>query len=64
MSEGSSSAADPETYTRPTRYAGLTPTPGELSAEYTDALGVAAPDLTWFQALASFKSAPPPGPSS
>ena len=49
--------ADPETYARPTRYAGLTPTLGELAAEYTDALGVAAPDLTWFQALAAFKSA-------
>jgi aminoglycoside phosphotransferase (APT) family kinase protein len=49
--------ADPETYARPTHYAGLTPTPGELAAEYTDALGVAPPDLTWFQALASFKSA-------
>ena len=49
--------ADPETYARPTRYAGLTPSVGELAAEYADALGVVVPDLTWFQALASFKSA-------
>ena len=49
--------ADPETYARPTRYAGLTPTLGELAAEYADALGAPVPDLTWFQALASFKSA-------
>jgi aminoglycoside phosphotransferase (APT) family kinase protein len=49
--------ADPETYARPTRYVGLTPTPGELAAEYADALGAPVPDLTWFQALASFKSA-------
>ena len=49
--------ADPETYARPTRYAGLTPTPGELSDEYAAALGTPVAHLTWFRGLASFKSA-------
>jgi aminoglycoside phosphotransferase (APT) family kinase protein len=43
--------ADPETYRRPTRYAGRLPTPAELAAVYGD-----APGLAWFQALACFKS--------
>jgi aminoglycoside phosphotransferase (APT) family kinase protein len=49
--------ADPETYARPTRYAGLTPALPELAEDYATALGTAVPDLTWFRALASFKSA-------
>jgi aminoglycoside phosphotransferase (APT) family kinase protein len=49
--------ADPETYARPTRYAGLTPSLSELAAEYADVFGAPVPDLTWFRALASFKSA-------
>jgi aminoglycoside phosphotransferase (APT) family kinase protein len=49
--------ADAETYARPTRYVGLTPSLADLAAEYADALGVPVPDLTWFRALASFKSA-------
>jgi aminoglycoside phosphotransferase (APT) family kinase protein len=49
--------ADPETYARPTRYAGMTPSLEELAAEYADSLGAPVPELTWFRALASFKSA-------
>jgi aminoglycoside phosphotransferase (APT) family kinase protein len=49
--------ADPDTYARPTRYVGLMPSLVELAAEYTDSLGAPVPDLTWFRALASFKSA-------
>ncbi len=49
--------ADPETYGRATRYAGLTPSLGALAAEYAGALGAPVADLTWFRALASFKSA-------
>jgi aminoglycoside phosphotransferase (APT) family kinase protein len=44
--------ADPDTYRRPTRYAGRLPSPDELAAIYGD-----SPDLYWFQALACFKSA-------
>jgi len=43
--------ADPDTYRRPTRYAGALPSPSELAAIYG---GV--PDLAWFRALACFKS--------
>jgi aminoglycoside phosphotransferase (APT) family kinase protein len=43
--------ADPDTYRRPTRYAGALPPPAELAALYGD-----VPDLAWFQALACFKS--------
>ena len=43
--------ADPETYRRPTPYAGALPTPSELAALYGD-----VPDLAWFRALACFKS--------
>jgi aminoglycoside phosphotransferase (APT) family kinase protein len=44
--------ADPDTYRRPTPYAGALPTPAELAASYGD-----VPDLSWFEALACFKSA-------
>jgi len=43
--------ADPDTYRRPTPYAGSMPSPSELAAIYGD-----APDLGWFRALACFKS--------
>ncbi len=43
--------ADPDTYRRPTRYAGALPPPSELAALYGD-----VPDLAWFRALACFKS--------
>jgi aminoglycoside phosphotransferase (APT) family kinase protein len=49
--------ADPATYGRPTRYAGHTPSISELTDIYTGALGENVPDLRWFKALASFKSA-------
>jgi aminoglycoside phosphotransferase (APT) family kinase protein len=49
--------ADPETYARATRYAGLIPSPTQLAGEYAAALGAPVPDLAWFEALASFKSA-------
>jgi aminoglycoside phosphotransferase (APT) family kinase protein len=49
--------ADPDTYRRPTRYRGTTPTPQELAAVYAAALGRPVADLDWFQALACFKSA-------
>jgi aminoglycoside phosphotransferase (APT) family kinase protein len=43
--------ADPDTYGRPTPFAGALPTPAELAASYGD-----VPDLSWFEALACFKS--------
>jgi aminoglycoside phosphotransferase (APT) family kinase protein len=43
--------ADPDTYRRTTPFVGRLPTPEELAAVYGD-----VPDLTWFQALACFKS--------
>lgn len=43
--------ADPDTYGRPTPYAGSMPSPTELAAIYGD-----VPDLGWFRALACFKS--------
>jgi aminoglycoside phosphotransferase (APT) family kinase protein len=43
--------ADPDTYRRPTRFAGALPAPAELAALYGD-----VPDLDWFVALACFKS--------
>jgi len=49
--------ADPETYQRPTRYISSTPRPAELASVYAAALNQGVPDLGWFQALASFKSA-------
>jgi aminoglycoside phosphotransferase (APT) family kinase protein len=48
---------DPETYRRPTRYAGGLPLPAELVSAYTEAVGWSVPGLGWFVALASFKSA-------
>ncbi len=49
--------ADPETYRRPTRYVGSTPSGTELASVYAEVFGREVPDLGWFQALASFKSA-------
>jgi aminoglycoside phosphotransferase (APT) family kinase protein len=43
--------ADPDTYRRPTRYAGALPAPAELATVYGD-----VPHLRWFEALACFKS--------
>jgi aminoglycoside phosphotransferase (APT) family kinase protein len=43
--------ADPDTYRRATRYAGSLPAPAALASVYGD-----APDRTWFEALACFKS--------
>jgi aminoglycoside phosphotransferase (APT) family kinase protein len=48
--------ADPATYGRDTPYAGTTPSPTELADIYAHALGRPVPHLTWFQALACFKS--------
>jgi aminoglycoside phosphotransferase (APT) family kinase protein len=49
--------ADPETYQRPTPYVSCTPRPEELVSIYGAALDRGLPDLEWFEALASFKSA-------
>ncbi|MGE2712592.1 phosphotransferase family protein [Mycolicibacterium litorale] len=49
--------ADPHTYRRPTPYVEMVPPVAELATWYTDALGAAVPELTWFMALACFKSA-------
>jgi aminoglycoside phosphotransferase (APT) family kinase protein len=46
----------PDTYRRPTRYAGTMPTTVELAGVYADACGTNVADLHWFEALASFKS--------
>jgi aminoglycoside phosphotransferase (APT) family kinase protein len=43
--------ADPDTYRRKTRFVDALPTPEELAAVYG-----AVPDVTWFEALACFKS--------
>ena len=48
---------DPDTYRRPTRYAGALPSPAELVSGYVEEVGQAVPGLDWFVALASFKSA-------
>ncbi len=48
---------DPDTYRRPTRYAATLPSPAELASVYADAVGRDVPELAWFVALASFKSA-------
>jgi len=48
---------DPDTYRRRTPYGGATPPISELAAVYSAARGTHVPDLGWFQALASFKSA-------
>jgi aminoglycoside phosphotransferase (APT) family kinase protein len=47
---------DPDTYRRPTRYAGAAPRVDELAATYRDATGREVPELEWFRALACFKS--------
>jgi aminoglycoside phosphotransferase (APT) family kinase protein len=49
--------SDPKTYRRDTPYVGKTPSVAELVAIYSDALGRELLDLSWFQALACFKSA-------
>jgi aminoglycoside phosphotransferase (APT) family kinase protein len=49
--------ANPETYRRPTRYASVLSSVTDLASTYQSALGREVPDLDWFQALASFKSA-------
>jgi aminoglycoside phosphotransferase (APT) family kinase protein len=49
--------ADPATYRRPTRYVGTTPSVGELRSVYEDAAGREVEHVSWFVALASFKSA-------
>jgi aminoglycoside phosphotransferase (APT) family kinase protein len=48
--------ADPNTYSRRTRYAGSLPSVDELTTIYRDALGRDVPHLDWFRALACFKS--------
>ncbi|WP_374113457.1 phosphotransferase family protein [Frankia sp. AgB1.8] len=48
--------ADPAIYRRPSRYAGVLPTPEELAAAYADRLGAPVAALDWFRALACFKS--------
>ena len=48
--------ADPATYRRPTRYAGVVPSRAELLEVYAGALGHDVADMAWFQALACFKS--------
>jgi aminoglycoside phosphotransferase (APT) family kinase protein len=47
---------DPDTYRRPTRYAGSMPPTAELAAAYIESFGADVPDLQWFEALAAFKS--------
>ena len=47
---------DPDTYRRETRYAGSMPSLSELVAAYGDAFGESPVDLSWFEALAAFKS--------
>ena len=47
---------DPRTYQRPTRYATAAPSLDELVTIYQHALGSEVPQLTWFCALACFKS--------
>jgi aminoglycoside phosphotransferase (APT) family kinase protein len=48
--------ADPATYRRSTPYVDLVPPVDELATCYTEAIGVPMPELTWFMALACFKS--------
>jgi aminoglycoside phosphotransferase (APT) family kinase protein len=51
--------ADPRTYNRATRYAWSLPGPAELAEVYAVAIGTgfSLTELSWFEALASFKSA-------
>jgi hypothetical protein len=48
--------ADPTTYQRTTKYVGALPSPAELAAVYSEALGREVAALEVFQALACFKS--------
>lgn len=48
--------ADPRTYRRSTPHEELAPSVAELADCYRDAIGDEVPDLTWFTALACFKS--------
>jgi aminoglycoside phosphotransferase (APT) family kinase protein len=48
--------ADPLTYDRPTGYPDFVPPVAELAGCYADAYGSAVPALSWFMALACFKS--------
>jgi aminoglycoside phosphotransferase (APT) family kinase protein len=48
---------DPNTYRRETRYAKSMPSQSELVAAYGDSFGAHLVDLSWFEALAAFKSA-------
>jgi aminoglycoside phosphotransferase (APT) family kinase protein len=47
---------DPDTYGRETRYAKSMPSRTELVAAYGDSFGAHLADLSWFEALAAFKS--------
>ena len=47
---------NPETYRRETRYAESMPSRSELVAAYGDSPGAQLVDLSWFEALAAFKS--------
>jgi aminoglycoside phosphotransferase (APT) family kinase protein len=47
---------DPNTYRRQTRYAKSMPPQSELVAAYGDSFGAHLVDLSWFEALAAFKS--------
>jgi aminoglycoside phosphotransferase (APT) family kinase protein len=49
--------ADPATYERSTRYRDTMPSPVELLDAYVAALGRDVADISWFRALACFKSA-------
>ncbi len=48
--------ADPATYRRRTRYTDALPSPAQLVEVYANAVGGEVPDITWFQALACFKT--------
>jgi aminoglycoside phosphotransferase (APT) family kinase protein len=48
---------DPDTYERVPVAAGMAPPTAELAQIYQQALGRGVTDLTWFSALACFKSA-------
>jgi aminoglycoside phosphotransferase (APT) family kinase protein len=47
---------DPDTYRRETRYAKSMPSRSELVAAYGNSFGAHLADLSWFEALAAFKS--------
>jgi aminoglycoside phosphotransferase (APT) family kinase protein len=48
--------SDPDTYRRETRYAKSMPSRSELAAVYSDSLGTSLVGISWFEALAGFKS--------